>query len=243
MRAVTFTLTCILAFSARAEEPLWIGRFDGVTDVPAPWQVLRFNKRVPATEYRLRVWDTVPAIEAVANNSMALLARMVSINLSATPVLCWRWRIDAPLKTADMRRKSGDDYAARVYVAFRLPPEALSIMTRAKLRLARSLYGDAVPDAALNYVWDNRQPIGTHMPNAYTDRTQMLVLRSGTARNGEWVSERRDVQQDFRQLFGATQATLELVAVASDTDDTHEGAHAGFADLHFVGAESSCLTR
>lgn len=31
-----------------------------------------------------------------------------------------------------------------------------------------------------------------------------------------------------------------LLAVASDTDNTKEQARAGFADLHFVGADVSC---
>ena len=29
-----------------------------------------------------------------------------------------------------------------------------------RLALARNLYGDVLPDAAINYVWDNRYPVG-----------------------------------------------------------------------------------
>lgn len=78
-----------------------------------------------------------------------------------------------------MSTRQGDDYAARVYLAFSLPAEAMSFATRAKLRLARGIYGDHVPDAALNYVWDNRYPIGTQRSNAYTEHARMIVLRSG----------------------------------------------------------------
>lgn len=59
-----------------------------------------------------------------------------------------------------MARKDGDDYAARVYVAFDLPDDALSWQTQIQLGLARQLYGDQVPDATINYVWDNRYPVG-----------------------------------------------------------------------------------
>ena len=49
-----------------------------------------------------------------------------------------------------MSRKAGDDYAARVYLTFEVPPEQLSPGTRIKLGLARTVYGKQVPDAALN---------------------------------------------------------------------------------------------
>ena len=67
-----------------------------------------------------------------------------------------------------MTRKSGDDYAARLYVAFELPDEAINWQTRLELGIARTLYGERVPDAALNYVWDNHQPINTVLPNVFT---------------------------------------------------------------------------
>ncbi len=228
---------------AHAEQG-WAGRFDGAdAAVPPPWRLLHLDKKVPPTQYRILLWDGVPAIEATADASMTLLARPVEVDLSRTPILCWKWRVDAPLVSADMARKSGDDYAARVYVAFKLPPSMIDFFTRTKLGLARALYGDAVPDAALNYVWDNRYPIGTHLPNAYTDRTRMIVVETGAAKAGGWVAERRDLLSDFRLGFGTDQGEVTLLAVASDTDNTAEKARAGFADLHFVAREQPCMSR
>jgi hypothetical protein len=207
---------------------------------PAPWQIVSFDKNIPQTRYQIIRWDDVYAIEAKANGSMALLARPLSIDLTNTPVLCWRWRIDEPVSSADMTRKSGDDYAARVYVAFELPDEAINWQTRLKLGIARTLYGELVPDAALNYVWDNRHPIGTVLPNAFTDRTMMRVLQSGNQNAGDWINERRDVLADAEHAFGKLGFKARLIAVASDTDNTGEKAHAGFADLHFVGSDKPC---
>ncbi len=82
---------------------------------------------MPPTSYRTGSWDGVHAVEAHAVSSMALLARPVAIDLVATPVLCWRWRIDAPVQSADMTRKSGDDYAARVYLSFEVAPDQLGL--------------------------------------------------------------------------------------------------------------------
>ncbi|HAY28905.1 MAG TPA: DUF3047 domain-containing protein [Candidatus Accumulibacter phosphatis] len=230
-----------LASAAVAATPLWVGRFDGSAGgLPAGWKIEHLNPRFAATEYRQRVWDGVAAIEATAVKSMALLARPLTVDLESTPVLCWRWRIDAPLLTADLDSKAGDDYAARVYLSFSVPPAALGLATRSKLALARSLWGATVPDAAINYVWDNKHPIGTLQASAYTDRAQLLVIESGAGRAGRWVSERQDVAGDFRRAFGDLPAKLTGLAIASDTDNTGESARAGFADFHFVARDGAC---
>jgi hypothetical protein len=227
-------------FPASADS-LWVGRFPtGEGAIPAPWKIERIDQRVPATRYRLRTWDGVNAVEAHASKSMALLARPLEIDLNKTPFLCWQWRIDAPLINADMTRKSGDDYAARVYLTFEIPADQLSFATRAKLTLARSLYGNQVPDAALNYVWDNRHPVGTLQDNAYTDRARLLVLRTGGTSAGHWVRERRNALQDFQRAFGPLENQLRALVLATDTDNTGEEAHAGFADFRFVATEIEC---
>jgi len=223
--------------------PLWVGKFDATTGgLPAGWKVEHLNAKFPPTEYRLRQWDGVAAVEATAVKSMALLGRPLSVDLEQTPILCWRWRIDAPVAGADINTKAGDDYAARVYLTFTVPPEALGFATRTKLSLARSIWGPSVPDAALNYVWDNKHPIGTLQPNVYTDRARMLVVDSGAAKAGRWVGVRRNVRQDFQRAFGDLPGKLNGLAIASDTDNTGESAHAGYAEFHFVAETEACAT-
>lgn len=240
-RALSLAAGVLLAGVGAHAETLWVGRFAaGDAALPAPWQVERIDTRVPATQYAIREWEGIAAIEAHATKSMALLARPVTVDLSRTPILCWLWRVDAPVASADMTKKSGDDYAARVYLTFELPPEALSFGTRTKLALARSIYGNQVPDAALNYVWDNAHPVGTLRDNAYTDRARLLVLRSGAAQAGRWIRERRNVREDFARAFGPLPGRLTALAVASDTDNTGETAHAGFAEFRFVGETGEC---
>lgn len=221
--------------------PVRVGDFSAEGDVPpAPWQVVQLDPRVPATRYRTLTWDGRAAVEARAHASMALLARPLTVDLQATPVLCWAWRVDDVLQSADLHRKAGDDYAARVYVAFALPEESKNLGLRMKLALGRSLYGELVPDAAVNYVWDNRHPIGTRAYNAYTDRTAMIVQRSGRTQAGRWLTERVNVLADAERAFGQLPFRATLLAVASDTDNTGEQARAGFAELHFVGADEPC---
>ncbi|MDH4446189.1 MAG: DUF3047 domain-containing protein [Acidovorax sp.] len=220
--------------------PVRVGDFSNTGALPPDWQVVHIDQRVPATRYRTLQWDGRPAVEASATASMALLARPLEIDLQKTPVLCWMWRVDAVLQQADLARKAGDDYAARVYVAFSLPPESLGAGLRLKLALGRSLFGNLVPDAAVNYVWDNRHPVGTRAFNAYTDRAAMVVQRSGNGQAAKWVAERVNVLADATKAFGALPFKATSLAIASDTDNTGETARAGFSDLHFVGADEPC---
>lgn len=228
--------------------PVWVGHFSAAPSatpgpVPTPWRVVRFNPRVAPTHYQIRLWDGVAAIEAHADASMALLVRPLELDLGATPVLCWRWRAERVVQGADITTKQGDDYAARVYVAFSVASdasEAMSLATRGQLALARTLYDEQVPDAVLNYVWDNHSPVGTRRANAYTDRNQMIVQRSGAERAGQWVTERVNVLADAIKSFGTDRLRAVSLAVATDTDNTGEQAHSGFADLHFVSTQEPC---
>lgn len=214
----------------------WVGRFDPGL---APWRVVRLQSVQRPNTFRFTQWDGVMAVEVISEASMSLLARSIAVDLNATPVLCWRWRISATLSQADMRQREGDDYAARVYVSFRLPSSSLGLGLRAQLALARAIWGPDVPDAAINYVWDNRQPVGTTRHNAYTDRAQMVVLRSGDGDAGRWVWERVHVRHDVTRLFGQGAEPVQL-AITADTDNTKASARSGFADFHFVPIDSPC---
>lgn len=217
-----------------------VGQFTAEGPVPAPWQVTPVSNKVPLTHYRVVRIDGVTGVEGNANQSMALLGRTISVNLAATPNLCWRWRIDAPVAGANMMTKQGDDYAARVYVGFDIPDKQLGLGTKFKLGLARRLFAGPIPDAALNYVWDANHPIGTTAANAYTDRARMVVLQSGGANAGRWVEQRVNLASDFARAFPGVTGQANLIAVAVDTDQTRGKARGWFADLHFVAPDQAC---
>lgn len=247
-RSSIYTFSCVVLIffltSGRAAE--FVSNFDptnsSALSIPSLWQIIRLETHVPATQYRQTTWDGVNAIEANANASMALLGRLVDIDLHDTPVLCWLWRTEGVVKSANMTKRQGDDYAARVYLAFSLPKETLTLADKAALAIARGIFGSHVPDGAINYVWDNIHPIGTRMPNVYTSRAQMVVLRTGNGDSGKWVAERVNVLDDLQRSFGTAGGKLKLVAIASDSDNTKERVRAGFAEIAFVRADEDCPT-
>lgn len=240
MRKYIFSTLLLVSIFVQSES-VDVGRFTEVTDKTVdPWQVVRFDEGIPPTGFKWVNWKGEIALEAVADQSMALMARPVEINLNEYPILCWKWWIDSTVEKADLKKKSGDDYAARLYITFDLPDELIDVGTSIKLSLARAIYGDQVPEAAINYVWDNQYPVGTQEPNVYTDRAQMLVLETGNEKAKRWVKERRNVYRDVNKLFKAKKAKLIQLAVATDTDNTGTKARALFADLHFVKQSNEC---
>lgn len=228
-------LTAVLAASA----PTWVGRFSTPGAPPSPWHVVKLTSE-RQTSYRVTSVAGRPAVEATVDRSMALLARPISVDLAETPVLCWRWYVDGPVKKADMTKKSGDDYAARVYIAFDVKDSALSGSTRFKLKMARGLFGANLPDAAVVYVWDNIHPIGTARKSSYTDRSQLIVAETGAGRAGSWVSERADLGSDFAKAFPNQPGKPTQLAVAADGDNTSSKGRAAFADIHFVARGQPC---
>lgn len=199
------------------------------------WKVLKPAPKAPDTRYTLVQDAGQTVLRADANKSMSGLIHTIRVDTRRYPRLQWRWKVAAPVAGADMTTKSGDDYAARIYVMFDYPADRLPFSTRLKMKLAESLYGQKIPAAALNYVWDNKQPVGTIQANTYTDRARMIVLRSGAAQAGEWVTETRDLRADFRAAFGEEAPDVVALAIATDTDNTGERAMAWYGDIMFLG--------
>ena len=228
-----------IAALVAATEIVWIGHFTTPGPPPPPWRMVSLSGTRP-TSYRVAIEAGRPALEANVDRSMSLMARPIRVDLHKTPMLCWRWIVSGPVKKADMTRRSGDDYAARVYVAFDVLDSALSGSARMKLRIARSLFNKNLPDAAVVYVWDNTHAVGTSRKSSYTDRSQLIVAESGAAHAGQWVAERVDVASDFAKAFPDQPGTPTELAVAADGDNTNSSGNAAFADIHFVAHDAPC---
>lgn len=198
------------------------------------WRPFRPAPKAADTRYSLVADEGAPVLRAQADNAMSALTHTIRVDTRRFPLLRWRWKIEAPVAQADMTRKTGDDYAARVYVLFDYPRARLALSARLGMAVAESVYGQQVPTAALNYVWDNRQPVGTIRPNAYTDRARMIVVRSGPAGQGRWHTETRDLRADFRAAFGEEPPDVVGLAIATDTDNTGGQALAWFGDIAFL---------
>ena len=200
--------------------------------LPRGWREL-VPARARAPAFALVEDGGTTVLRVRSQDAAGAAAYAVRASLASRPILSWRWKVDRVVEGADLATKAGDDFAARLYVFFDVPPSELAFADRVRLAIARLLHGAELPNTALCYVWDNRHPAGTTAWSPYTDRVRMIVLESGPARAGQWVPERRDLAADYRAAFGegAPAAPVSGVAAGNDTDQTGESATAWFGDL------------
>ncbi|HEY7867858.1 MAG TPA: DUF3047 domain-containing protein [Methylomirabilota bacterium] len=215
------------AGSALAAEPLRLGDFAPPADATAPppgWEALTFPRVARHTRYTVVLDGERWVLRAESEAAASALYRPLDLDPKVHRVLSWRWRVDGVLSRADPSRKDGDDYPARVYVAFQYESATASLWERSRFAFYRLLYGRYPPGVALNYVWESRLPAGTVLDNAYTARAKIIVVRSGTEQAGHWVVERRDIYEDFRRIVGREPPRIAGIALMTDTDDTGEHA-------------------
>jgi len=213
---------------------LEVGKFSAAeagATLPAFWKPLTFKNIEKHTVYTLvKDGDTV-VVKAESQASASGLIREIKVDPQEYPVVQWRWKINNLLKKGDVRRKEGDDYPARVYITFEYDPQKLPFMERAKYGLVKALYGQPPPLAALNYIWEGRAGKGTVVPNPFTDRAMMIVVESGGEKLNQWVTEERNLYEDYRKAFGEDPPMISGVAIMTDTDNTGESAVAYYGDI------------
>jgi hypothetical protein len=220
---------CLIALACGASAQPTLPAFSAAQpgpELPPPWRVVTLRHRAPA-DVRLVHDDGRTVLRVHSDRAFGTAA--ITFDAEA-PVIAWRWKVDRVLEHAALGTREGDDFAARVYVSFEIPPEELSLAERARLEVARLIYGD-VPSAAICYVWDNKQPRGHSTWSPYGERVRLIVLESGAASAGRWLDERRDVAADFRAAFGRPAPKVTGIAAGNDTDQTGESATAWFGDF------------
>jgi hypothetical protein len=167
------------------------------------------------TYYRLVELGGMKVLKADSSSSASGLFKKQRIDLSRTPFLNWRWRIENGLGKLNEQVKLGDDYAARVYVVI----EGGLAFWRKK---------------ALNYVWASSSAKGDIWPNAFAGKHVMMVaLRSYEDRTAVWYEEKRNILEDLRKQFGEDISTIDAVAIMTDTDNAGGRATAYYGDIFF----------
>ncbi|MEO8009732.1 MAG: DUF3047 domain-containing protein [Betaproteobacteria bacterium] len=237
LAAVALAIACSLTCVGAADTGVAIARFSAATPggpVPDPWKLVTLTKAKKQTRYSLVLDADTTVLRADADASMASMMHPLHFDPRDYPVVEWRWKISKLLKKSDIATKAGDDFPARLYVLFDYDIARLPFATRAKIRVARVLFGEDIPLAVLCYVWDGKSLQGASAWSPFTDRVRTIVAEGGAAHLNQWVSVRRNIVNDFRAAFGEDPPAVSGVAVATDTDNTGESATAFYGDIRFT---------
>lgn len=204
------------------------------TPLSEHWEPLEFPNIHRHSQYQLVTDGDTQVMSAQADDSASGLIARLSVQPGERLLLRWRWKVSNVYEGGDARRKSGDDYPARVYVAFEFEADEASLFERLKRGTVKALFGEELPGKALNYIWANRLPQGEFVANPYTDDTVMVAVNSGAELVGQWVTVERDIVADYRRAFGQAPPTIVGVGIMSDADNTGEAASAWYADIELA---------
>ena len=136
------------------------------------------------------------------------------MNLKETPILEWTWKATVLPTGGDLRRKETTDMAAQLYLVWPRFPALL----RSRI---------------IGYVWDAATPATTIVKSQKTGTVTFVVMRSGLGDLGKWVTERRNVAEDYAKIFGEFPDDPSAITISIDSNDTHSMAESFMGPIVF----------
>jgi DUF3047 family protein len=181
---------------------------DPVGAFPAEWRV---RKDAGKAVYSVREEDRGRVLHAASKGVGIQAALQHEWDLDAYPILAWSWRPVVFPHGADERRSSTNDSALAVYL----------LVPYSRIRGPK----------AVKYIWSERVPTGTPLSSNH-GLTQVVVLRTGTDKKGQWADERVDARSDYKRLFGESETPKPVgIAILTDSDDTRSSAEGEYANF------------
>src|SRR5262245_54520528 len=190
MRARFTLATLLLALAATAwaqggtvtvED--WSKQPLGAKGIPDSWKGQNWGS--PKYDFTIVVDDGHRALQMKSVNEGSTISKDIKgkLSLKDTPILEWSWKATVLPRGGDSCRKETDDQAAQIFVVWPRFPEP-------------------VRSRIIGYVWDSSEPVGKICKSEKTGTVTYMVLRSGPADLGKWITERRNVFEDFKKLYG-----------------------------------------
>jgi hypothetical protein len=229
-------LAAVYTSPVNTAERIQVGAFsqaDCGQALPESWQPLTFRHIQRQTDYSLVEEGGTVVVKAVSAQSASGLTHKISVNPKQYPLLQWRWKVNNVLQRGDVSRRDGDDYPARVYITFALDLISVGYLEQLKHQALQLLFGPEVPYRAISYIWGSNSTVNTMVANPYTNKVMMFVLQSGDAQLQQWLTETRNVYEDYKTAFGEEPPRINGVAIMTDTDNTGESAVAWYGDIEF----------
>lgn len=204
--------------------------------IPDGWRPWIIHPRKIRTTYAVAELDGLRVLRAQARASASGLLAPLQADPLQHRRMSWRWRTEGLLPDADNSDASREDAPLRVVLAFEGDKDSLPVRDRLFFERVKLLAGVDMPYATLMYIWANRKPLDTIVPNPHTPRVRKIVATTGDESIGRWVSIERDIVDDFRRAFGEAPGRLAGVSVMSDADNTQGEVTAYYGDIRLRSA-------
>jgi Protein of unknown function (DUF3047) len=191
----------------------WSKQPSGKRGIPNGWQGQNWGS--PQYDFTVTSDDSTPAIHLKSDNDSSTISREIKVDVKQYPILQWKWKVVVLPKAGDARKKETDDQAAQLYVTFPRFPSA-------------------VRSRIIGYIWDSNAPVGAVFPSQKVSTIRYLVVRSGDADLGKWVTETRNVLNDFKRIYGEDpDESVGAVAISINSQNTNARSESYFGEILF----------
>ncbi len=156
-------------------------------------------------------------IKAESLGSRSSLFRKIGEKEREDRILSWKWKVSNVVRSAIETRKDRYDAAARIIVVFGKEG-------------GFKLFGKEPSGLRLEYIWASHLAKGLIFDHPGDKSCKVFVLESGEGRLGQWVSERRDVQNDFKRAFQKDPPGISVIGIQTNTDHSNESVVAYYTE-------------
>jgi hypothetical protein len=191
----------------------WSKQPDGKTGIPDGWKGQTWGS--PKYEFRIATQGGRKALHLKSQNDSSTISKEIKVDVKSHPVLQWSWQAVTLPKGGDARKSATDDQAAQLYVTFpRFPSQVRSRI--------------------ISYLWDTSAPAGSVFKSEKTGLVTYVVVRSGPVDLGKWVTESRNVLEDYKKIYGEDPGEeVGAISISIDSNDTRSSAESYFGEILF----------
>ncbi len=173
----------------------------------------------------LKIWRGQPDLRLIAEKdekvyrlrskaSAISIYKEIKLNAKKTPILEWTWKTTKIPEKGSAKIYSKDDQAIGIYVVFPRFPSMLN-------------------SRLIAYIWDSNVAKGKILRSRKQLMVHYIVVRSGKKDLNKWITERRNVLEDYKKIFSSTPPKIGGISIMIDSDDTNDTAESFIKKITF----------
>jgi len=191
----------------------WSKQSPGKRGIPDGWKGQNWGS--PKYDFTVVSESPANALHLRSENDSSTITKEVKVDVTQYPILQWRWKVVTLPRGGDARRKETDDEAAQLYITFPRFPSA-------------------VRSRIIGYIWDAAAPVGVIFPSPKVNTVTFAVVRSGDADLGKWITQTRNVLEDYRRIYGEEpKESVGAVSISINSQNGGSRAESYFGEILF----------